>query len=77
MTHIFADACNDSVAPVTAGTTAAELANALAAQQGHSSSAVTDVTVGGFPAKRIELVLPADVLQRESARFLARPSGPT
>jgi hypothetical protein len=59
VTHVFADVCNDSVAPVDAGTTAGELASVLSGQTRHTS-AVTDVTLGGIPAKQIEMTLQGD-----------------
>jgi hypothetical protein len=61
VTHVFSDVCawQDASKLVAAGTTAAELATALTAQKNRVASATTDVTLGGFPAKRIELTQPA------------------
>ena len=42
-------------------TTVAQLANALVAQKGRVVSAATDVTLGGLPAKRIEMTNPASL----------------
>jgi hypothetical protein len=58
ISHIFTDACKwDEASIVDAGTTADQLVNALADQHSRTASAVTDTTVGGFPAKRIELTV--------------------
>jgi hypothetical protein len=43
------------------GPSADDLASALVAQAGENASEPTDVTVGGYPAKRLELSLPADL----------------
>jgi hypothetical protein len=61
VSHVFADVCawQDASKLVAAGTTAAELATALSAQKNRVVSQTTDVTLGGFPAKRIELTQPA------------------
>lgn len=60
LTHIFSDACQWGTL-VDVGTTVDELATALVEQEGREASAPTSVTVGGFPAKRIELTVPADL----------------
>jgi hypothetical protein len=58
VSHIFTDACQwDEASVVDVGMTAAELDSALATQKSRTASAVTDTTVGGFPAKRIELTV--------------------
>lgn len=62
LTHVQADVCHHPYGTlVDAGTTIDELANVLATQKGRVASAVTDVTVAGFPAKRIELTVPTDL----------------
>ncbi len=62
VTHIFSDACQwDEGALVDVGTTVDQLASALADQRGREASAPTDVTLGGFPAKRIELTVDPDL----------------
>lgn len=43
------------------GPTVDDLATALAAQGGPSTPAPRDVTIGGYPGKKVELSLPADV----------------
>ena len=55
VTHVFTDACVwTSAAMPAAGATAADLANQLAAQKYRIASPITDVVVGGVPAKRVE-----------------------
>jgi hypothetical protein len=62
VTHVYPDVCHrDDSALISAGTTTAELATLLTAQNGRVASATTDVSVGGFPAKRLELTTPADL----------------
>ena len=61
VSHIYTDACHHEATLVDAGTTTDELASLLVAQKGRVASAATDVTLGGFPAKRIELTVPADL----------------
>ncbi len=63
VSHIFSDACQWEGPRnlVDAGTTVDELVSALEDQEGRQASSPTDVTVGGFPAKRIELTVPADL----------------
>ena len=68
VSHVYADSCNWMGTSVDVGgaagftvPTADQLANALVAQRGRIASPPTDVTVGGFPAKRIELTIPADL----------------
>ena len=59
VSHVYTDACHHEATLVDAGTTTDELASLLVAQKGRVASAATDVTLGGFPAKRIELTVPA------------------
>ena len=60
LTHIYADVCKkDTLVPV--GTSVDELTTALLSQKGRTVSGPTDVTVGGFPAKRITFTIPADL----------------
>jgi hypothetical protein len=60
VTHAYTDICQWNSALVDAGTTPDQLASILVGQ-GRSASAVTDVDLGGFPAKRMELTVPADL----------------
>jgi hypothetical protein len=74
VTHVFTDACHhEDNTLVSAGTTITELASALTAQKGRVASATTDVTVGGFPAKRLELTVPADVDISTCVNGVVRP----
>ncbi len=61
VSHVYTDACHHEATLVDAGTTTDELASLLVSQKGRVASAATDVTLGGFPAKRIELTVPADL----------------
>lgn len=61
VSHIYADSCHWRGTLVDVGTTVDELASALMDQEGRDASAPTDVMLGGFPAKRIELSVPADL----------------
>jgi hypothetical protein len=60
VTHVFTDVCQWGTL-VNAGTTTDDLINVLAAQQGRTASAPSDATIGGYPAKRIELTVAADL----------------
>jgi hypothetical protein len=60
VTHAYTDICHWNGALVDAGTTPDELVSILV-EQGRTASAVTDVDLGGFPAKRVELTVPADL----------------
>jgi hypothetical protein len=60
LTHVFANACQWGTL-VDVGTTVDELVAALMKQEGREASPPTSVTVGGFPAKRLELTVPADL----------------
>lgn len=60
VSHVFTDACKwDKASVVDVGTTVDQLVSALADQKSRTASAATDTTVGGFPAKRIELTVAA------------------
>ena len=59
VTHIYADACHWEGTLFEVGMTADEMAAALAAQGTREVSGPTDVTLGGYPAKQIELGVPA------------------
>ena len=61
VSHIFSDACDDSVDNlVDVGTTVDELASGLVAQENRDASRST-ATLGGYPATRVELSFPADL----------------
>ena len=59
VTDVFTDACHWSSTMVSAGTTVDQLTNLLATQKGRVATTPTSITVGGFPAKQIELTVPA------------------
>lgn len=61
VTHVYTDICNWEGTMVDVGTTVVELARALLAQEGRISSGATVVALGGFPAQRVELTVPADL----------------
>ena len=62
ITNIFSDACHWNTTMISGGTTVDQLTNLLRAQKGgRVASAPTNVTLGGFPAKRIQFTVPAAV----------------
>jgi hypothetical protein len=61
VTHIYADACNWRGTLFEVGVTAEDLAAGLAAQRGRDVLGPSDVTIGGYPAKRVELSVPAEL----------------
>ena len=60
VSYVFTDACHWGT-PVKAGTTTDDLIKVLAAQVGRTASAPSDATIGGYPAKRIELTVSPDL----------------
>lgn len=61
VSHAYADACHWRGSMVDAGSTVDELASVLQAQKSRVASTPTEVVLGGFPAKRIDLTTPADL----------------
>jgi hypothetical protein len=64
VTDVFKDACHwdeQGNTLISGGSTPADLVNVLSQQLGRTASTSTDVTVGGYPAKVIELTVPADL----------------
>jgi hypothetical protein len=59
VTHVYTDSCNWEGTLVAARTPAA-LVDALAAQEGHETTEPTEMTLGGYPATRLEFSLPSD-----------------
>jgi hypothetical protein len=61
--NVYADPCQwqGSLLDPPVGPTVDDLATAVAAQNGRTASPPTDVTLGGYPAKRIDLSLPANL----------------
>ena len=63
VTNTYADPCRwqESLLDPPVGPTVEDLATALVDQVGRNASAPTEVVVGGYPATRIELSVPADL----------------
>lgn len=61
--NAYADPCHwqQSLLNPPLGPTAADLAAALLDQDGPGASPATDVTFGGYPAKKVDLLVPADL----------------
>lgn len=61
--NVYTDPCQwqGSLLDPAVGPTVDDLATALVAQEGRNATAPTDVTLGGYPAKRIELSISADL----------------
>jgi hypothetical protein len=61
--NVYTDPCQwqGSLLDPPVGPTIDDLATALAAQKDRSATAPTDVMLGGYPAKRVELSIPADL----------------
>lgn len=61
--NVYGDPCQwqGSALDPAVGPTVDDLASALVAQKGRAASPPTDVTLGGYPAKRIELSVAADL----------------
>ena len=61
--NVYTDPCRwkGSLLSPAVGPTVDDLATALVAQKGRNATAPTDVTLGGYPAKRIEMSIPADL----------------
>ena len=72
VTHVYRDACNWGGTMTDAGTSPDELVNLLARQRGRETSTPRDVTVSGYPAQLVELVLPADLDVAECDEGFAR-----
>jgi hypothetical protein len=63
ISNVYADPCQwqGSLLDPAVGPTVDDLATALVAQKGRNATAPTDVTLGGYPAKQVELSIPADL----------------
>ena len=62
VSHTFTDVCHWSAdSLVNAGTTVDQLVSALVDQTGRTASTPSDLTVAGFPAKRVELTVASDL----------------
>ncbi len=58
VTHVYADACGSEPGLTEIGPTVDDLVRALEDQEGSDASTPVEVTLGGFPAKRIEMSVP-------------------
>ena len=61
VTHVYADACKSEGAITPVGPTVDDLVRALVDQANSNASTPVDVTLGGNPAKRIDISIPADL----------------
>jgi hypothetical protein len=61
VTHVYEDACHSAGTLKAIGPTVDDLVRALVDQRGSQKSAPVDVTLGGHPAKRIDVSIPADL----------------
>jgi hypothetical protein len=57
---LYSDPCHGNAADVTVGPTVDDLASALADQTAYDATIPTDVTLGGYSGKRVDLQLPSD-----------------
>ena len=79
VTHIYADACHWDGSLFEVGTTAEDLAAALSTQLGREVAGPTELTLGGYPVKRVELAVPTelDVASCDQGQIRSWPSSPT
>jgi hypothetical protein len=72
---LYSDPCHGHSGPgdVSVGPTAEDLANALGEQTAYEATEPTDVTLGGYSGKRMDLQLPPDVDSCDGAEFLPWP----
>ncbi len=61
VTDVYTDACKSEGALAEVGPTVDDLVRALVDQVGSDASTPVDVTLGGYPAKRIDISVPADL----------------
>ena len=61
VSHAYTDVCHWQGKLTPVGTTADQLVTVLHDQIGRTASTPTDVTLGGLPAKRIDLTVPANL----------------
>jgi hypothetical protein len=74
-TGLFSDPCQGTAGPadVPVGPTVNDLAVALGAQKSYTSTKPTDVTLGGYSGKFMELQMPADVASCDGGEFTPWP----
>lgn len=61
VTHVYADACESEGTLTAVGPTVDDLISALADQAGSETSEPIDLTLGGYPARRVDVSAAADV----------------
>ena len=61
VTHVYTDACKSEGTLTPVGPTVDDLVRALVDQVGSEVSTPVDVTLGGYPAKRIDVSIPAEL----------------
>ena len=61
VTHVYRDACKSEGALTAIGPTVDDLLQALQDQVGSDASTPVDLTLGGHPAKRVDMSVPADL----------------
>ena len=68
---LYSDPCDGDhgVADVPVGPTVDEFVNALAEQTAYEATAPTDVTLGGYSGKTMDLQLPSDVASCDNGEF--------
>lgn len=68
---LYSDPCHGATGQpdIPVGPTVDELANALAAQTAYEATTPSDVTLGGYSGKRMDLQLPADVASCDNGEF--------
>jgi hypothetical protein len=71
-TGLFSDPCHGTSGPsdIQVGPTVNDLAIALGAQKAYTSSKPTDVTLGGYSGKQMNLPLPSDVASCDKGEFI-------
>ena len=70
-TGLFSDPCHGSTGPadIPVGPTVDDLVNALAAQTAYEVTSPTEVTLGGYGGKRMDLQLPSNVASCDNGEF--------
>lgn len=58
VTHVYGDACKGAGTPTPVGPTIDDLVRALVDQVNSDATTPIDLTVGGYPAKRIDMSIP-------------------
>ena len=58
VTHVYEDACSGAGTPTPVGPTVDDLVRALVDQVNSDASTPVDLTIGGYPAKRVDMSIP-------------------